>query len=405
MEIDNMILENLQQISKKQDGVASRITEIDSAAKKAMDEIALLQRHANDTDATVAQVRKLIETFEQRNRIVQRSMYERDPIKRIVMDDDRRAYIMGALRKAANLPLSDVQKTAITGIDSGIGAAVTPQETASMIYDALLTYGQWNTLGVMPIGSRTQIVPVMTVRPVAYWIAQGAQITEGAMTGSSVTMTVGDACAWIPMALSLLDDDSVDMAGYIVQQLVQAVALRLDWACFAADGTADSTDGSYTGIAVGGTAANAAAGNTTVANLDLDDFVRCLTTVSAGCLQRACKWWIHPQIIAKLALVRDQNGRPIFQNANDAPSNTVGSILGYPVIPTAAMPSTDAISSVVAVFGDPDGCAVGVRKDMNLARSDEFQFDYNRAAFRCVTRAGVVIKAATSFAMLTTPAA
>jgi HK97 family phage major capsid protein len=196
----------------------------------------------------------------------------------------------------------------------------------------------------------------------------------------------------------------MDLAMYLLDLIAQAIAYRLDWAAFSADGTDDVTDGAYTGIAVGGTAATAAAGNTTVAELELADFVRCLTTVAAGVLQRNAKWWIHPTIIAKICLVRDANERPIFQLANEAPSGTIGSILGYPVVPTGAMPSTDSAGNVVAVFGDPRGCAVGIRKQLNLASSSDFQFDYNRTAFRGVMRAGVQVQLATSFAKLTLPA-
>jgi HK97 family phage major capsid protein len=203
------------------------------------------------------------------------------------------------------------------------------------------------------------------------------------------------------VAKPLLEDANTDMAAHIMDALAQGVAYRLDWACFAADGTADTTDGSYTGVAVGGTAATAATGNSTVAQLDLEDFVKCLTTVSAGVLNRPCAWWIHPQILAKICLIRDGNGRPIFQTSNEAPSSTIGSILGYPVIPTAAMPSTDSTGKVVAVFGEKAACAVGVRKQFELARSDEFQFTQNNSVFRSLVRAGVAIKDATAFSMLT----
>ena len=59
-----------------------------------------------------------------------------------------------------------------------------------MIYDNLVKYGAWNTLGVVPISTRTQLLPLMTVRPVAYWVAQDTAATEGAVTGGSVTLRI-----------------------------------------------------------------------------------------------------------------------------------------------------------------------------------------------------------------------
>jgi HK97 family phage major capsid protein len=318
-------------------------------------------------------------------------------------------YVIGCFRKARGMDLSPAQKTVIGGSDSGIGAAVIPQDTANIIYDLLLQYGQWSTLGVVPIGSRTQVMPYITARPTAYWLSQGAQITEGAVTGSSNTVTIKDCCAWIPVANSLLEDTAdagQDFASWLLRQLAQAIAYRIDWAAFAADGTDDTTDGAYTGIAVGGTAATAANGNTTVATLDYDDFVKCLYTVAADVLNRGPRWWIHPTILAKILLVKDTSGRPVFQPSTAAPSlGGLGSILGFPVIPTGAMPSTDSANKVVAVFGEPQGCLVGVRRGLNLAASTEFQWDYNRTAYRAVQRAGIQVQIATAFAMLTTAAA
>jgi HK97 family phage major capsid protein len=304
-------------------------------------------------------------------------------------------------RRVMGLP---VTKTAVTVDDSGLGAAVTPQETNDMVYDVLLTFGQWNTLSVVPVGSATQVLPLISARPTGYWITtQGAQITEGAFTGTSVTLTIQEAAAWIPVARALLDDAPADFAGYILRQLSESVANRLDHACFNAAGAADSTDGGYTGIARGGTAATATAGNTTVATLDLEDFVRCLTTVTAGVLSRPAKWWMHPTILAKVVQIRDGNGRPIFQTALEAPApGAIGSILGYPVVVAGAMPSTDSTGQPVACFGDPEGGAVGIRKSFDLSSSDDFQFDYHRRAFKVVVRAGFVIRLATAFARLVT---
>lgn len=402
------VVKGVETLQKDSAAVSKRFEDFQTSTKtelgQALAQIKELKENANSQAAIIAELKRSQVAL---NRETTRGL---DPIARFCASEERCNWLVGNFKRALGMPLAKgeieaLKRTAITGVDSGIGGAVTPQETNAMIYDALLTYGQWNTLGVIPVGSRTQVLPLITVRPTAYWVAQGAQITEGAMTGSSNTLTIKEAAAWIPVARALLEDAEGDMASYILRQLAEAVAYRLDWACFAADGTNDTTDGAYTGIAVGGTAATAADGNTTVANLDLDDFARCLTTVSAGVLQRPCRWWIHPQILAKIVLIRDGNGRPIFQNALEAPApGAIGSILGYPVTLTGAMPSTDSAGQVVAVFGEPAAGAVGLRKQFEMAQSDEFQFDYNRRAFRLIVRAGFAIQNATSFAMLTTAA-
>ena len=394
-EFEQKVLDGVAAIDNKVKGFESFQTE----TKNKIGELDNVIKTANQHGAILAKLDEAINALKRENGLGQ------DPMARFLASEQRRNWIVGCFRKAAGMSLTPEQRTAVVGDGSTsatLGGAATPVETNAMIYDNLVKYGAWNTLGVVPIGSRTQLLPLMTARPTAYWLAQDTAATEGAITGGSVTLTIQEAMAWIPVSRALLEDATGDMAGYLMEQLAQAVAYRLDWACFAADGTNDTTDGAYTGIASGGTAATAANGNTTVAALDLEDFVRCLTTVSAGILQRPCKWWMHPQVLAKIVQIRDSNGRPIFQTALEAPAgNSIGSILGYPVVLAAAMPSTDSAGNVVAVFGDPQGGAVGIRKQFELAQCDHFEFTSNNSVFRALIRAGFIIKSATSFAKLT----
>jgi HK97 family phage major capsid protein len=399
-EFRKTLLEGMEGVNKR----FKTFDDFQTETKQALGELKATRDTVNKQADVIASLKKALAAFERERAM---AIGGEAAMRNLVARENAANYIIGCFKAARKLELSPAQKTAITGVDSGVGAAITPQETGKVVYDNLLGYGQFATLGLVPIGSRTQVLPYVSARPTAYIVGQGAQITEGAVTGSSTTATIKEFAAWLPVPNAMLEDaedNDMDLAMYLLDLIAQAIAYRLDWAAFAADGTDDTTDGAYTGIAVGGTAATAGAGNTTVAELELPDFVRCLTTVGAGVLQRNAKWWIHPTIIAKICLVRDANGRPIFQLANESPSGTIGSILGFPVVPTGAMPSTDSAGNVVAVFGDPRGCAVGIRKQLNLASSSDFQFDYNRTAFRGVMRAGVQVQLATSFAKLTLPA-
>jgi HK97 family phage major capsid protein len=406
MDIESVALkveQGVTALQTEQKEVKKNFDELQTTTKNAIGELTAVKNAANKQAETIVRLNETIAAMQAESRI------GGDPLAKFCASPTRTNWLMGCFKKARGMTLSEAEvkaieahtRTAVAG-DTAPGSYAVPQETANIIYDLFLRYGQWSSLGVMPIGSLTQIIPVASTRPTAYWVAQATAATEGAITGATKTMVISEAMAWIPVARPLLEDSSVDYSAFILDMLAQAVAYRLDWACFQANGDADTTDGNYEGIAYAGTAATATAGNTTTAALDLEDFGRCLTTVDAAVLSRPAKWWIHPTILAKIVLIRDANGRPIFQTALEAPSpGAIGSILGYPVILTNAMPSTDTTGLVVAVFGDPQGCAVGVRKGMELARSDEFQFSSNTSCYRAIIRAGVMVKAATAFAKLT----
>jgi len=312
---------------------------------------------------------------------------------------------------------------ALTGVDSSLGQATVPTQTFNEIFDTLLEFGDWNTLGVIRIGMRTMVLPVATARPQFYWIgsmtggtSEGSTITSGTFGGGQVLLIVQTLAVLMYIARELLADSSVDLAPYVLKQMAESVAWGMDTAAFIGTGNADQTNAGYVGLfnaplANTNMATVATTGNTTVATTQLQDWVNVLLTVSPQVLSRKPMWWMHPQMIAKACLITDKNGRPLFQTWLEVPNpGSIGSILGHPVHPTAIAPATDGPNQPIAAFGEPDGMAVGIREDLELATSDDIGFPQNLRAFRTLMRAGVKMKtvaASTSlkpFAVLQTAA-
>jgi HK97 family phage major capsid protein len=231
-------------------------------------------------------------------------------------------------------------------------------------------------------------------------------------------LNVINTCAVLMyVARELLADSTVNLAPYVLQQMVESADWGIDTAAFIGTGNQDTTNAGYIGIfnaALANTnlAFVAGAGRTQTSLLKLDDFVNTMLTVSPEVLNRKPKWWAHSQNIARAALIRDNNGRPIFQTWQEVPNpGAIGSILGAPVHPTAVAPTTDGASTTPFVFGDPNGQSVCLREDLELATSDDIGFPQNLRAFRALVRAGVKMKTLPGsttlkpFAVLTTAAA
>jgi len=404
-EFQDTVLKGVESLGTQQKEFSKKFDELQTETKQAIGELGAVKKEVNNLAEVSAKLQKAQMALQTERRI-----HAGDPVKRIMADEAKARTIFAVLKATKGYKLTEAEqavvKTALT--EGGTpGSTYISGDLARDVYDVLGMYGAWNTLGVRSVGTKTTKFPVKTARPVASWLTtQGGQISEDATkAGTSVDLEILTMAVLLGVSRELIEDAEIDVVADVLNDFGEACAYRLDWSAFAADGTSDATDGGYTGIAVGGTAAGAAAGNVSVATLDMDDFVKCLTTVAAGVLRRGCRWWIHPQILAKICLLKDGNGRPIFQTANEAPApGAIGSILGYPVILADAMPSTDTTSKVIAVFGDPQGCAVGVRKQFEFAASDQHLFDYNQIAYRGIMRAGVKVRAATAFAMLTTAA-
>lgn len=396
------VLSGVETISAKTETLVKNYDNLQSETKKAFEELTRVKNVLNDTTETLNSIKKVQAALN-----MERTAAWGDPVKRLLADQDKRDAINVAIRAAIGQNVDLKQRAGAIASGSTPGSTMIIGQLASEIYSVLSQYGVWNTFAVRQLGTKTTTFPVATARPLATCIvSEGGQISEDSTKdATSVDCTPVAIAALLYATTQMLEDGEFDIASMIMDEFAQAFAYRLDWMCLAADGTNDATDGAATGIFSGGTAAGAGSGNTSVAALELDDFTKCLATVAPAVLSRPARWWVHPTVLAKMIGIRDSNGRSIFLTANEAPSfGAMGSILGYPVTLCDAAPSTDSTSSVVAVFGDPNGMVVGVRTAWEFMASDQYKFDYLRRYFRGVGRAMPKIRAATAFAKLTTAA-
>jgi HK97 family phage major capsid protein len=341
-----------------------------------------------------------------------------DPLKRLTSDEEMAAIITAPARAAymrhhnKAIPKEIIEAAqrmddiitgkALTG-GATPGSIVMSQDLVTSIYQLVASYGRWSGFDVIRVGQRTVKVPVDTTDPTAIWATEGSAPSEGSYAGSQVTMDIKKILTWIGVSNDLLEDDLVGLAGHIATKFARANAKKLDHACFAADGTDDATHGNFEGIFYFGTAYDLPATIDTVAELTLAHF----TGLVAGALDAliespTTRWWMHPAMLVNVLNVKDSNGRPIFLTALEAPAaGGIGTILGYPVITTNLAPSTVAAEAEFAAFGDANGLAVGIRSDFEMATSVDAKFTEDQTVFRGRMRAGVKIKQATAFEVMT----
>lgn len=410
-------VETLVEENKRTQNNIQKITaDLDRADKEVKAALEELTKVKNTTNASHEDILRKMEKVQKQVALNAGSSF-RNPIQRALANEEFRfgmnalaRYIMaakgqGKLDPAYQKFVEDGKAAhkALTGVDTGLGQATVPTATFDIIYDLLLEYGDYATLGVDRVGARTNVLPVATSRPQFYWIgsqsslAESSQITAGAFGGGQVLLIVQTLAVLMYIARELLQDSTVDLAPYVTRQMIQSIAWGMDTAAFIGNGNADTTNAGYVGIfnaalANSNLGVSAGAGRTVVSKLLIDDFVATILGVSAQVLNKKPMWWAHPQMMARIALIKDGLGRPIFQTWQEVPSpGAIGSILGYPVHPTAIAPNTDGASQPVIAFGDPDGQVNGIRADLELATSDDIGFPQNLVAYRTLLRAGVKI--------------
>lgn len=401
------VLDGVAALKTQQQTLLTNYDQLSKETKAAMEELTKVKNSINDQSQVLGKLQKLQVQLRHEQR-----MAFGDPLKRLLADPEKRERInLGILRavnKEGDLTARHAARFKALGEDSSPGSTLINDDLLNELYDTLATYGKWSTLGVKRLGTKTTKMPVKTARPVANFVlTEGGQLGDDTnKAGTSVSVEVEIIGVLLNVSLQLLEDSEFDVASDVMNDFVEAYSYRMDWAAFQADGTADVTDGGFTGAFEAGTAAVAAATHTSVGALTLDDFVKCLTTVDAQVLTRASKWWLHNQMLARIVGIKDGAGRPLFQTALEAPSpGAIGSILGYPTELVMAAPNTDGVSKKIALFGDPQAFVVGVRRDYTFEASDQHKWDTLQRSFRAYGRAGFKMRRALGMAVLTTAAA
>lgn len=301
------------------------------------------------------------------------------------------------------------QTRAITTGDSSLGQATTGAIPLSAdVYSLLLRYAAFRTLGVVPLATGFTKLANVTGKPSAIWLTSANQGTaipaDGSLSGASITPEVATLGTLVEVSGELLADSKTTFEGAVLAAIVEGMSYRLDWSAFRADGTDDSDDGGMTGIFSDATipAADAAAGHTSIANLDRFDLVRAIAAVAPSALQRECRWWISPALLPKLISLRD--GNEILLTRPTAAGDD-WMLMGFPVTWTAVAPATDAASEKIAAFGRTDAYTVALRQDFEVMSSGSAKFDQNIWQFRGIARARCITRDATSLATLRLAAA
>ena len=376
--------------------------------KTLLEDVTKAKNELNGLDASNKNFQRKVKELEGMLRAQVRNQFG-NPTQRISNNEELRERFNLAVRLVMDSQ-GDMQRMLAPrlkalGEDTSPGSTLINTALFREIYDTLAMYGVWNTLGVRRMGTKLTRLPIKTVRPIAQVIlTEGDVIADDTnKAGSEVTLEVEVIAVLLNISLQLLQDAEFDVTADVMDDFAEAFAYRLDYLALQGNGAADANNGGMTGLFNFGTAAVATAGNTSIAQLALEDFVQCHTTLDVGVLNRPLRWWMHPYNLSKIALIRDKNGRSIFQTALEIPSVTIGSILGAPVVPAAAAPSTDAAGAAVAALGDPNGFVVGIREDFNFEASDHYKWNALQRSFRGYGRAGVKGRKTGAFAVLTLP--
>lgn len=402
------ILDSLKSLEDQNTQLLKNCSQLDASTKKAMEDFDKACKRLDSVEDVVKGFNKL-----QRHLALERRQAFTSPAKRIAYDAEKRDVFLARMCKSLEIESKAPER--IRSICKDLDNANTPgstyianNELERDIYDLLATYGVYAQFDTRMIGASASEIRLKTARVAAVFVDEAATMgADATKAGSKVAVTPKKIGALISVSSELLQDDIGGLVEDVLNDIAESIAYRIDWIAITADGGADSTDGGFTGImGGGGTDRTAASGNVSMATLDYEDVLACVTNLPVGLLQRGtAKWLMSPTVLSKMMLIKDGNGRPIFHSALEAPSyGSIGTILGFPVVTSAVCPTTDSAGSRMAAFGDFMAMGVRIRRGIEFGRSDQWAFDTDEITFRGTARAGIKVKAATAFQVLKTAA-
>ncbi len=391
----------LGEMAKSQESMTQVQKLAASQHEKLLKDLEDIKNKTADSEGDLAKMQGIVSKLQLNASVSQRQAYA-DPIKRMLADPEKKTLINAQIRKAVKAPLSEAHEKALAS-DGPTGSTFIDDELFTDVYDTLSSFGIWSSFDVRNVNTLNNKFLVKTARPIAKIFGEGVTITEdNNKAGVSVTQEARGIKVLLTVPNELLADSEIDLSADIMVDFLEAVAYRMDFMCLQGDGANDDLSGGMTGVFNGGTAAVAADGHVTMEDLTLEDVTNVLLSTDEAIMSRMSCWWIHPHMLVRLLHIKDENGRPIFLTANEAPTpGGIGSLLGFPVKLTPAAPSSNTAGSPVAVFGDPNGMVAGLRKSFEFRSSTEASFNDDETVFRAVARFGNRIRSERAFAVLT----
>jgi HK97 family phage major capsid protein len=183
----------------------------------------------------------------------------------------------------------------------------------------------------------------------------------------------------IQVARELIDDSGVDLLGYLAMQAGRAIGNKFGSDLVTGTGTSQPT-GFLPAATVGVTGTTTGvSGAPQYANLvDLE-----YSVIAPYRQSRSCYWIAADKTIGGFRKIVDSQGRPIWE-----PSMVLGSpdlLLGKPLVADPFMPAVATGATPVA-FGDFAQFFVRLVGPVRFERSDDFLFNQDLVAFRCVLR-------------------
>ena len=269
---------------------------------------------------------------------------------------------------------------------AGLVPSTTGAPIPTSFYDNIILKAQYvgpmlTTSTILRTGGGEPLqIPSLSAYSTATQTAAGSVLTENDPTFNSfVTLQAWKTGGLITVARELLEDTSVDLLGFLSDQIGVGLGQALN---------STFTNGTGTTQAAG-LVANAAAGVTggtgVTGAFTADNLISLVYSVNTAARRRpGAGFQMNSTAIAAVRSLKDNYGRYIFDPALSADKNDL--LLGYPIYENPDM-ANPALGAKSVIFGDLKSYYIReVQPGIRLDRSDDYAFANDQVTFRYTYR-------------------
>ena len=250
------------------------------------------------------------------------------------------------------------------------------------------------------MSSDTLLIPRRLTGVSGYWIGENSTITTSDPTATMVQLVAKKLAIATKVSNELLADNAISVATWLAQEYATEMASRIDDAAF--NGTGTSSYGGIRGLAQidDGTHTasiqSAASGNTSVAALDIDDYLGALAKLPRYAIGTSA-WYMHPSVyhnsVQRMMLSSGTAGSGTIgalsggNTAANLAQGTPNTFLGLPVVWVLKMTAAPTTGTIAAYVGDLSLAGImAMKSDMQVASSTDRYFEADQTAFRAIQR-------------------
>ncbi len=268
------------------------------------------------------------------------------------------------------------------------GAALAPVDFAIEIVDGLADVAVMRQIAriLPPISGKAVAYPRRTGGAGAAMVAEGASITPYDLTFDQVVIAPKKAAALVEVSNELLQDEAVDLAGYLAQHFTDEIGELLEGQYWSGDGT----DANLLGILAAVDELDQPIIEripTAGASIGVEDILALWAALPAKYRQNAV-FVCNSAMEAELRKMKDELGQYLM--VRDLVTGLGNTLLGRPLYLAEGFPGTLAAGTDALMVGDfRRGVYIGDKIGIDIQRNDAIGFYKDITAFRAIFRTDI----------------